>query len=129
MSILGKNATALLLWGSDGAILMQAYHFIFAVGTIVSPWIAAPFILQDQRDALNSTETFHVTSTTTNFLTSLNPVYDNVNSIPADPQEMTRVQYSYKNNHCSEGIRYANARTKVIIFCKSRPSNWQLKRI
>ena len=95
MSILGKNTTALLLWGWDGAILMQAYHFIFAVGTIVSPWIAAPFILQDQRDALNSTETFHVTSTTTNFMTSLNPVYDNVNSIPADPQEMTRVQYSY----------------------------------
>ena len=95
MSILGKNTTALLLWGWDGAILMQAYHFIFAVGTIVSPWIAAPFILQDQRDALNSTETFHVTSTTTNFLTSLNPVYDNVSSIPADPQEMTRVQYSY----------------------------------
>ena len=30
---------------------------------------------------------------------------------------------SYKNNHRSEGIRYANARTKVIIFCKSRPSN------
>ena len=32
-------------------------------------------------------------------------------------------QDSYKNNHGSEGIRVANARTKVIIFCKSRPSN------
>ena len=31
---------------------------------------------------------------------------------------------SYKNNHRSEGIRVANARTKVIIFCKSRPFNW-----
>ena len=26
-----------------------------------------------------------------------------------------------------ECIRYANARHKVIIFCKSRPLNWQLK--
>ena len=36
---------------------------------------------------------------------------------------------SYKYNHRREGVRYANARPKVIIFCKSRPSNWQLKRI
>ena len=35
---------------------------------------------------------------------------------------------SYKNNHCSEGIRYANAQTKVIIFCKSRPSNCTCKK-
>ena len=34
---------------------------------------------------------------------------------------------SYKNNYRSEGIRYANARTKVIIFYKSRPLNWQLE--
>ena len=45
----GKNTTALLLWGWDGAILMQAYHCIFAVGTLISPWIAAPFILQDHK--------------------------------------------------------------------------------
>ena len=31
---------------------------------------------------------------------------------------------SYKNNYRSEGICYANARTKVIIFCKSCPLNW-----
>ena len=30
---------------------------------------------------------------------------------------------SYKNNYRSEGIRIANARIKVIIFCKSRPLN------
>ena len=30
---------------------------------------------------------------------------------------------SYKNNYRSEGIRIANARTKVIIFCKSHPLN------
>ena len=35
----------------------------------------------------------------------------------------------YKNNYRSECIPEGNARTKVIIFCKSRPSNWQLKRI
>ena len=35
----------------------------------------------------------------------------------------------YKYNHRREGVRVANARPKVIIFCKSRPSNWQLKRI
>ena len=34
--------------------------------------------------------------------------------------------HSYKNNHRSEGIRIANARTKMIIFCKSGPINWQL---
>ena len=31
---------------------------------------------------------------------------------------------SYKNNYRSEGIRVANAQTKVIIFCKSHPLNW-----
>ena len=30
---------------------------------------------------------------------------------------------SYKDNYCREGIRIANARPKVIIFCKSR---WDL---
>ena len=30
----------------------------------------------------------------------------------------------YKNNYRSEGIRVANAQTKVIIFCKSHPLNW-----
>ena len=30
---------------------------------------------------------------------------------------------SYKYNHRREGIRVANARPKVIIFCKSRPVN------
>lgn len=29
-------------------MLMQAYHCIFAIGTFVSPWVAAPFILPDQ---------------------------------------------------------------------------------
>ena len=33
-------------------------------------------------------------------------------------------EHYYKNNHRSEGIREANTRTKVIIFCKSRPLNW-----
>ena len=31
--------------------------------------------------------------------------------------------HSYKNNHRSECIPEGNARTKVIIFCKSRPSD------
>ena len=33
---------------------------------------------------------------------------------------------SYKYNHRMECIREANARHKVIIFCKSHPLNWQL---
>ena len=33
------------------------------------------------------------------------------------------MEYSYKNNHLSSGIRVANAQTKVIIFCKSHPIN------
>ena len=36
---------------------------------------------------------------------------------------------SYKDNHCSEDIPFGNSQTKVIIFCKSRPSDCQLKRI
>ena len=35
--------------------------------------------------------------------------------------------HSYKNNYHSEGIHVANAQTKVIIFCKSHPLNWQLE--
>ena len=34
---------------------------------------------------------------------------------------------SYKNNHRMECIREANARHKVIIFCKSHPFNYQLE--
>ena len=34
---------------------------------------------------------------------------------------------SYKNNYRMECIHYANARHKVIIFCKSHPLNWQLE--
>ena len=37
------------------------------------------------------------------------------------------VQFSYKNNYHSECILEENARTKVIIFCKSHPLNWQLE--
>ena len=33
----------------------------------------------------------------------------------------------YKNNYCMECIHIANARHKVIIFCKSHPLNWQLE--
>ena len=39
-------------------------------------------------------------------------------------QIVRRAEASYKNNYRSEGIRVANARTKVIIFCKSRLVNW-----
>ena len=34
---------------------------------------------------------------------------------------------SYKYNHRMECIREANARHKVIIFCKSHPFNYQLE--
>ena len=44
-------------------------------------------------------------------------------------RSLTNVAGSYKNNYRSECIPEGNTRTKVIIFCKSRPSNWQLKRI
>ena len=37
------------------------------------------------------------------------------------------INHYYKYNHLSSGIRHANARTKVIIFCKSRPSNCTCK--
>lgn len=36
--------TALLIWGWDGAILLQAFHCVFGLGTFVAPWLAAPFI-------------------------------------------------------------------------------------
>ena len=35
---------------------------------------------------------------------------------------------SYKDNYCREGIRIANAWPKVIIFCKSHPSNCTCKK-
>ena len=34
---------------------------------------------------------------------------------------------SYKYNYRREGVRVANARPKVIIFCKSRPCNCTCK--
>ena len=39
---------------------------------------------------------------------------------------LSQRQGYYKYNHRMECIRKANARHKVIIFCKSCPLNWQL---
>ena len=86
----GKNTTALLLWGWDGAILMQAYHCIFAIGTFVSPWIAAPFIIPDHKnDALNSTQIPCTENSTENTLAVLTTIDD------VHFAETTRVQYSF----------------------------------
>ena len=58
------------------------------------------------------------------------PSYESLHSqFPSAGTQSLRVVHAsdyYKNNHRSEGIRVANARTKVIIFCKSRPFNYQL---
>ena len=35
--------------------------------------------------------------------------------------------FSYKDNYRWEGVRVVNSRPEVIIFCKSRPFNWQLE--
>ena len=44
------------------------------------------------------------------------------------PKEWNSQQgISYKNNYRREGIRVANAQPKVIIFCKSHPSNCTCK--
>ena len=56
------------------------------------------------------------------YLTYLSTLYFNLGEIISCVWD-TSVFLYYKNNQRSEGIRVANARTKVIIFCKSRPSN------
>ena len=48
----------------------------------------------------------------------------NLHKIPQNTITIISLTVSYKNNYRSEGIRVANARTKMIIFCKSRPLNW-----
>ena len=49
--------TALLIWGWDGTILMQSFHCVFALGTFVAPWLAAPFISSDMHTIDNDTTT------------------------------------------------------------------------
>ena len=49
--------TARLIWGRDGAILMQAFHCVFALGTFVAPWLAAPFISPALLTSPNETTT------------------------------------------------------------------------
>ena len=49
--------TALLIWGWDGAVLMQSFHCVFALGTFVAPWLAAPFISSDTHTIDNETTT------------------------------------------------------------------------
>ena len=51
-------------------------------------------------------------------------VTPNVNMLEKCVEDARKCEYYSKNNYRSEGIRYANARTKVIIFCKSHPLNW-----
>lgn len=53
--LLGLNVTALKLWGWKGAKHMQTFHFLFAVGTILSPFVAGPFISKIEHKNVNST--------------------------------------------------------------------------
>ena len=90
--ISGQNTTALLLWGWDGAILMQAYHCVFAIGTFVSPWIAAPFILPDKDVKLN--ETTSTTTSSENINSSVLSNYTGLDTLQV-PAEKSQVQYVF----------------------------------
>ena len=46
VSILGGNANMMSLWGGKGGSYMQALHFCFGIGGILSPVATEPFLAQ-----------------------------------------------------------------------------------
>ncbi|OWF47704.1 sodium-dependent glucose transporter 1A-like [Mizuhopecten yessoensis] len=44
----GGNALLISTWGQDGRSFLQALHFSFAIGGIVSPLVTAPFLLEER---------------------------------------------------------------------------------
>ena len=53
----------------------------------------------------------------------LKPFANDNEAMPTKASNGVNERISYKDNHRREGIRTANARPKVIIFCKSWPSD------
>ncbi|XP_064614236.1 sodium-dependent glucose transporter 1A-like [Liolophura sinensis] len=53
----GGNAIMVRIWGKDVGPYMQAVHFAFGLGGIISPFVAAPFLLSRPEDPSNVTDT------------------------------------------------------------------------
>lgn len=57
------NTFCLRTWGADCGVYMQAIHFAFAFGGIISPLVTAPFLLPETTSTGNSSNNSEITTT------------------------------------------------------------------
>ena len=99
---------------------MQAYHCVFAIGTFVSPWIAAPFILPDKEVTFNGTT--NATSSPVHMAISDLSMWTVLDTL-SKAEEESRVQYAFfiigysfgliggiLGNLCHLGQKWSNSR-------------------
>ncbi len=101
-SILGNTVAQMLLWGSDGNILVQAFHAIFGVGTSISPWIIGPFVLHEHpKNTVNNTSLGNTTAVNNSFNTDDGETFyrnwtdKNVSNSTEQPNQETRIHIPF----------------------------------
>ena len=109
INILGQNITALLIWGWDGAFLMQAFHCVFALGTFVAPWLAVPFISSD----IN----VHTTDNDTTTISSVSfPSEHNTMSVRnQDNYETITEKFDMKTHGNEEELSESNVQSAFLV--------------
>ncbi|XP_046573169.1 sodium-dependent glucose transporter 1A-like [Haliotis rubra] len=103
----GTHADLLNTWGKDGKMFLQFLHFSYALGTILSPLIAEPFLAELGGDNSTHQSSQHVDLTrllpnNTADLTPYAAVKDN-STIPVyDNHPKSQIQYAY----CIAGLLF-----------------------
>lgn len=81
----GGNAGLVVIWGSEGPGLFSTLHFLYSFGGILSPLVAAPFVMSSDNEASNTFISKNSNMTFTN-ITNLNEVSVNVTNLTNDSQ-------------------------------------------
>lgn len=93
------NAQLLVVWGSDNGPYMQAIHFTFGIGGIISPLITAPFLLprsDEHQLAVNSSYNESIGFVTYDLLSE---TYKNTSDIATASSPLSEnITKHFKNN-------------------------------
>ncbi|KAK6192297.1 hypothetical protein SNE40_003789 [Patella caerulea] len=108
----GGNAHLVSMWGEDGGgTYMQAAHFAFAFGGVVSPQITAPFLASKAGDETTTFSSLYLPSTV---ITSDNSTLSNNITTIAEPVE-TKLIYAYI---ISGIVTVQSAIPFMVIYCR-----------
>ncbi|XP_055957637.1 sodium-dependent glucose transporter 1C-like [Patella vulgata] len=118
----GGNAHLVSLWGEDeGRPYMQAAHFTFAFGGVISPLVTSPFLAPNAEDVSTNSSSRNLSSTVVVNNTLLEYNITNDNSTPgnnlttiAEPVE-TKLIYAYI---ISGVVTLLSAIPFMVIYCR-----------